>query len=162
MASPQSASPQPKARDVVLGLAIIIVLIAAVIGSDYLPQPYCAIVPVVICAALVVGIASKLRTCLRLAKGSEYSSKVHRVVFWVVLAVFEVVPNLGNLFKTEDWDYIAFATPIAVYLALLYALELVEELLKRGTAGSSSVPDAGTSPRAKSTPNQPLQQTGPA
>jgi hypothetical protein len=166
MASPPSGSPQPKARDVVLGLAILVVLIAVVIGIDHLPQPYYAIGHVVIYAGLVAVIVGKLRTCLRLAKGSEYSSKLHGVVFWVVLGVFAVVAHLGDLFKTADRDYIRLATSLALYLALLYALELVELLLKRAIVGSSSSPAMWVSSvnttEAATAPNQPLQQTGGA
>ena len=42
------------------------------------------------------------------------------------------------------------------------ALELIEQLLKRGAVGTNSAPDADTSPEATSPPNPPLQQTGPA
>jgi hypothetical protein len=135
---------------------------AVVIGFDDLPQPYYAIVQVVIYAGLVADIVRKLRTCLRLAKGSEYSSKLHGVVFWFVCGVFAVVVHLGDLFKTADRDYIRLATSLALYLALLDALELVELLLKRAIVGSSSWTAIVNTTEAATAPNQPLQQTGGA
>jgi hypothetical protein len=115
---------------------ILVVVIAAGIGISYLPQPYYAIGQVVIYAGLLALIAVKLRTCLGLAKGSEYHSMVRLVVIWLVVGVFSVVAHLENLFRTENRDYITLATNVAVYLALLYALVLVELLLKRATAGT--------------------------
>jgi hypothetical protein len=162
MASPQSDSPQPKARDLVLGLAIFVVLIAVVIGFDQLPQPYYAIGQVVIYAGLVAGIVGKLRTCLRLTKGSEYSSKLHGLIFWVVMGVLPLVAHLGDLFKTRDWVYIRLATILALYFALLYTLDLVELLLKRAIVGSSSSPAIVNTTEAATAPDQPLQQTGGA
>jgi hypothetical protein len=162
MASPPSGSPQPKARDVVSGLAILVVLIAVVFGIDQLPQPYYAIGQLVIYASLVAAIVGKLRTCLRLAKGSEYSSKLHGVVFWVVLGVFAVVADLGDLFGTENRDYINLATNLALYFALLSALELLERLLKRAIVGNSSWTAIVNTTEAATAPIQPLQQTGGA
>jgi hypothetical protein len=164
MASSTSNSPQSEPGPVAVTIAIVIlvVVIAAVVWIYYLPPPYFAIGQVVIYASLVAVIAGKLRTCLRLAKGSEYSSKLHRVVFWLVLGVFAVVALLGNLFKTEDRDYITLATNVAVYLALLYALELVELLLKRAIPGTSSSAAAPNTTETTTAPNQPLQPTGGA
>jgi hypothetical protein len=163
MASSTTSRPQPKPGAVAIGFAIfiLVVLIAAVIGIFNLPQPYFAIGQVVIYAGLLAVIAGKLRTCLGLAKGSEYHPKVQVVVFWLFLGVSSVVAHLGNLFRTEDRDYISLTTNLAVYLALLCALELVEQLLKRATAGTG-LSAAESTAGATTAPHQPLQQTGPA
>lgn len=119
-------------------LIVVVVLIAAVIGISFLPQPYYAIGQVVIYAGLVAAIAGKLRTCLRLSKGTDDYQKVNVVVVWVVLGVVSVVAHLADLFKTADRDYITLATNFAVYLALLYALELVSQLLERANVASAA------------------------
>src|SRR5438045_1752408 len=108
MASSTSSSPQPKPSTMAIAFAILIVLvlIAAVIGISFLPQPYYAIGQVVVYAGLVAALAGKLRACWRLAKGSKYYAKVQLVVLWVVLGVLSVVAHLGDLFGTENRDYI--------------------------------------------------------
>jgi uncharacterized membrane protein HdeD (DUF308 family) len=159
-----SNSPQPKPGPVavMIGIVIVIMLIAAVVGISFLSQPYFAIGQVVIYAGLVAVIAGKLRTCLRLAQGSEYHQKVKVVVFWVVLGVFSVVVHLGDLFESENRDYITLATNVAVYLALLYALELVDLLLKRAIPGTRSSAPTPNTTEATTAPNQPFLQTGGA
>jgi hypothetical protein len=116
----------------------LVVVIAIVIAIPFveraqrsLPQPYHAISEVVVYAGLVTLVASKLRACLRLARGSESEPLLSTVIFWVVLGVFAVIVRLGNLFSTQDRDYIRLARNGSVYLALLSALNVVERLLKR-------------------------------
>jgi hypothetical protein len=145
MASSSSGGGNSKPRNVVFGLTILILVIAAVIGISFLSNPYYAIAELVIYGGLVGVVAAQLRTCLRLAKGSEYSSKLHVVAFWIVLAVFLVVARLGDVLGTENRDYIMLATSGGTYLALLFSLKLVEQLLKRGVGHSNSAGDAGTS-----------------
>jgi hypothetical protein len=128
-------------------------MIASVIGISFLPQPFYAIGQVVIYASLVAGIAAKLRNCLRLTQGSEYLSKIHGIVLWVVLGVFPVVGHLGDLFTTENRDYVTLAMNVSVYLALFYALELVEKLLKRATTETSASAAAVYPAGATSTSN---------
>jgi hypothetical protein len=152
MTSLSSSDGQPKSRNVVLGLIILLILIAAVIGISFLSNPCYALAEVVSYAGLMAVVAAQLRTCLRLARGSEYSSKLHLVAFWVVVAVFLVVARLGDLMGTENRDYIRLATSGAAYLALLFSLKLAEQLLRWGAAGISSTPDAGTSAGATSPP----------
>jgi hypothetical protein len=107
-----------------------------VIGKDYLPDPYYAIAEVISYAGLVWLVAGKLRACLRLARGSEYEKQLHVVVFWVGLGVLAVMGRLGDLFGTRDRDYIRFVTSGSLYLALLYALQLVQRLQKRSAVGA--------------------------
>jgi hypothetical protein len=156
MTATPSNSPPIMSSTLAMTLAIVIVvaLIAAIIGISFLPQPYYAIGQVVVYAGLVATIAWKLRDCLRLTKGTTYHQKLFNVVFWVVLGVLAVISHLGELFKTEDRDYIRLATNVAVYLALLFALELVEQLLKE--VGHQK-PAITTDSNAESTtpPNQP-------
>lgn len=166
MASSTCSNSQPKPRPVAIGSAILIfvVLSAVVIGIPFLPQPCYAIGQVLIYAGLVALVAGQLRTCLRLGQGTEYLSKVHYIVLLVVLGVLgvlTVVADLGRLLSTEDRDFITLPMNVWVYLALLFALRLVEQLLKQGTAHAPSGSDAD-SRAATSPPNQPLQQTGPA
>jgi hypothetical protein len=138
MTSPTTSNAQAKTGPVAKAFTIIIlaVLFAAVIAFFVLPRPYDAIGTVVIYAGLVVGIATKLRTCLRLGQGSQYLSKLHGIAFWVVVGVFGVVPQLQALFTSQVRDYIGLGTKLCLCLALLYALELVVPLLERATAGS--------------------------
>ena len=156
MASSSSGGGQAKPGNVVLGLTILVVLIAVVIGISFLSNPYYAIAELVIYGGLVAVVAAQLRTCLRLAKGSEYSSKLHGVALWVVLAVFLVVARLGDVLRTENRDYIILATSGGAYLALLYSLKLVEQLLKRGVGHSNSAGDAAGTSAGAPAPAEPV------
>jgi hypothetical protein len=123
--------------------AVLVVLIAVVIALASLPQPYDAIGEVVAYAGLVTAVASKLRACLRLARGSESEPLLRVVRFWVVIAVFPVIVRLLNLFSKPDRDYIRMADYIrlamngSVYMALLSAMDVIERLLKRSGDGAS-------------------------
>jgi hypothetical protein len=158
MSSPTSSTPKAKPGPATptIAIGILVVLIAAVVGISLLPQPYFAIGQVVIYAGLVAAIVGKLRTCFRLAKGFEYQQKVRVVGFWVFLGVLSVVEHLWDLFQTENRDYITLATNVAVYVALLYALQLVELLLKRVIPGTSSSAAATSTTEATTAPIQPL------
>jgi len=142
MDSLNSGSAQRKTGSVVIGLTILLGLIAAVVGLSCLPNPWYAVGEVAIYAVLVAVVAGKLRSCLRIAQGTEYSSALRGTVFWVVLGVFSVIAHLGDLFRTENRDYIRMATSGAVYLALLSSLNSVEQLLKRVAVGSSLPADS--------------------
>jgi hypothetical protein len=164
--TPNRSQPRPGPLAWTIGIVILIVILVVPISAftwiDSLPQPYFALGQVVIYAGIVAAIVGKLRTCFRLAQGSEYDKKLRVVVFWVVLGVFSVVWRLGLLFQTENRDYINMATNFALYLALLSALELVALLLKRAIVGSGSSPATVNTTEATTAPNQPLQQTGAA
>jgi hypothetical protein len=119
-------------------IVLFAIMIAAGIGIFFLPRPYDAIGQAVIYAVLAAGIAVKLRNCLRLAQGTEYHSKLHGLGLWIVASLLILVPHLRDLFRTEGRvDYIRLATNLFAYLALLSALELIESLLKRATAGGT-------------------------
>jgi hypothetical protein len=163
MASTTTSSAEAKTSFVfkVFTIVIFAVMIAAAIAVFLLPRPYDAIGHVVMYVVLAAGIAVKLRTCLRLAQGSEYLSKLHGLGWWIVAGVLAVLPHLRDLFRTQDRvDYIRLATNLFLYLALLSALELVESLLKRTTAGSGSSGAASNATGTTTGPNQPFQQTG--
>src|SRR5262249_60442555 len=89
-----------------LALAILLVLIAAVIGISFLGNPYYAIAEVLLYALLVTIVALRLRNCLRLAKDTVYEGKLKLVVFALVLAVFSVVARLGGILGRENRAHI--------------------------------------------------------
>lgn len=129
-----------------LALAILLVLIAAVIGISFLGNPYYAIAEVLLYALLVTIVALRLRNCLRLAKDTVYEGKLKLVAFALVLAVFAVVARLGDIIGSENRDYIRLATGGAAYLALFFALGVVEDLLRKVVVkpqpADASVPSA--------------------
>jgi hypothetical protein len=135
MTSSPIGSPQttPGAAATGVGLLIVAILIAGVIGVSFLPHPYYAIVNVVMYAVMILLLVAKLRTCFALAKGSEYYPKLQSILFWLLMAVIPVASSSGNLFLTQDRDHISLVTGVAVYLALLFALQLVEALLRKAT-----------------------------
>jgi hypothetical protein len=143
-----------------LVVILLLIVVAAVSAIPFLSNPYFAIAEVLIYAGLVAVVAAQLITCLRLARGSEYTTKLRVVGFWVGAAAFILVCHLDNLLRTEDRTYIQLATSGAAYLALIFALRLVEQLLRREPAGIRSTPDESTSAGAQGPPNQPLQATG--
>jgi hypothetical protein len=100
-ASPAPTSEKPEADQVLLGLVILLVLlaivIAGVIGIRHLGNPYYAIFSAVVYLGLVVSLAVRLRRCLRLSKGLEYSPSLRAVTVWVVFSVFGVVVHLGDV-----------------------------------------------------------------
>ncbi len=166
MASSTSGSPQPKPGTTAVGFKVLIIVaigvvfIAAVIGISFLPNPYFTIAVVIIYAGQVALIAARLITCLRLAQGTVYFVQLQAIFLLVCVGVGSVVGQLGDLFSTDNRTYIHLATNFSLYLSLLYSLELVHQLLRRGGVGTNSAPDAGTSPGMTSPPNQPLHQTG--
>lgn len=154
MAASTSSNPSPKSGAIATGLTILILvaLVAAVVGISFLPNPYYAIGEVLIYAGLVALVAGKLRACLRLAYGSEYSTTLYGIIFWVVLGVFSVVARLEDLFSTENREYIRMATSGALYLALLFSLQMIEQLLKRGAATTLAAGAVTNIPKTKADP----------
>jgi energy-coupling factor transporter transmembrane protein EcfT len=122
----------------ILAYLFVGLIVVTAIAIFFLPNPYYAIGMLVIYASTVVAIGVKLRTCLSLAQGSEFLSPVHAIVTWFVFGVFCVVAHLVDLFRSENRDYIMLATNLGSYLALQFALGLVEQLLKRRTTAESS------------------------
>ena len=96
-----SGDKKPNTVHMALGSAILLVLVALVIGQSYLSNPYYAIAEVVAYGAMVALVAVRLRSCLRLARDSEYSKKLKAVAFWLVLAVFAVILQ----FQSAIWQY---------------------------------------------------------
>jgi hypothetical protein len=150
MVTDSSGDKKPTLIDVGLGLTILLVLVAVVVGVSSLGTPYKAIVDVASYVTFVALVAIRLRTCLRLAKDSEYSGKLKAVAFFLVLGMITVVVRLRDIFRTEDRDYVRLATSIAVLLALNFSLAIVEDLLNKAVAKSQpgNAPDSpgGTSP----------------
>ena len=60
-----------------------------------------------------------------------------------------VVAHLGDVLGTENRDYIRLATSGGVYLALLFSLQLIEQLLKQGVGHTIPAGAADTSAGAE-------------
>lgn len=133
---PSSPEAKPGTPASVLGLVRGVIVIATGIGIVFLPQPYYAIGQVVLYLSVLALIVAKLRSCLRIAKGSEYHPMVYNIVIFVVFSMGSVGANLGSLFRTEARDF-TWAPYLALYCALICALALVELLLKRSLPGTA-------------------------
>jgi hypothetical protein len=164
MALSTSNGPQPKPEPVAwpINILIVVVVLAGIAISEFLPLPYFAIGQVAIYAGLSAAIAGQLRTCLLLTKGTKLYQKVQVVAFWFAMGVIWVVAHLGSLFRTESRDPVSLTTIFILYMALHFALELVELLPRSAIVGSSSSPPTLNTTEPTTTPNQPLQQTGGA
>jgi hypothetical protein len=166
MEAPSSSGPSPKAGAFATGLAIVIlvILIAAVIGISFLPNPYYVIGQGVIIAGVVAVGAGKLRSCYRLTQTPERSAHLrylHQIALWGFVGVLSAAGLLVELSTTETRPNTIVLVIIAFCLALLGALQLAEDLLKRGTSTNSPAA-SGAGQGAKTPPNHPLQQTEPA
>jgi hypothetical protein len=159
-----SGDKKPKLVDVGLGLAILLVLVALVIGASFLGNPYHAIAEVGLYALFVAVVAVRLRSCLRLAKDSVYSAKLKKVAVYLVFAVFMAIEQLVSIIGTEDSSYSRLCASLGAYLALCYLLEVVESLLKQAVAKppTGHAPGSLTEAAGSSAPNPSLQQKGPA
>jgi hypothetical protein len=164
MALSTSNGPQPKPGPEAwtINIVIVVVVLAGITISEFLPQRYFAIGQMAIYAGAVAVIAVQLRTCLLLAKGTQLYQKVQMVTFWFAMGVFSVVAHLGKLFRTESRDPISLTTILSLYVALHLALDLIELLTRSAILESSSSPPTLNTTEATTAPNQPLQQTGGA
>jgi hypothetical protein len=159
MVTDSTGDKKPKLVHMGRGLAILLILVAVVVGVPFLGNPYYAIAEVATYALFVAVVAVRLRSCLRLAKDSEYSAKLKAVAFWLFLAVFTVFARLGSIIGNESRDYVRLATSGVAYLALYCSLEVVEDLLKK--AAAKSQPGLAPESAGGSAPNPTLQRTGP-
>jgi hypothetical protein len=164
MALSTSNGPQPKAGPAAwtINIVIVVILLAGITISEFLPQRYFAIGQVAIYAGAVALIAGQLRTCLLLANGTKLYHNVQLVAFWFAMGVFSIVAHLGNSFRTENRDPISLTTILFLYMALHFALQLVERLPRSAIVESSSSPRTLNTTEATTAPNQPLEQTGGA
>src|SRR5207253_947063 len=96
-----------RAGRVFLTLALLLAVLAALIGR-FLGDPYHAIGDAVVHLAFVMYLSVPLRTCLRLAKGSEYAAKLYGVTFGFVLTVLTLVGHLVAVLDTQHRDYNLF------------------------------------------------------
>ena len=166
MEPPSSSGPSPKASAFVIGLniAILVILLVAVFGITLLPNPYYVIGQGVIIAAVVAVGIGKLRSCYRLtetSRQSPYKRHLHQIALWGSVGVFSAFGLLVELSTAENRPNTTVLVVITFCLALLGALQLVEDLLKRGASTNPPTP-SGAGEEAKTPPNQPLQPSGPA
>jgi hypothetical protein len=157
MEIPSSSGPSPKAGGLATGVAIVIlvILIAAVIGISFLPNPYYVIGQGLIIAGVVAVGAGKLRSCYRLTQTPERSAQLrylHQIALWGFIGVLSAAGLLVELSTTESRPNTTVLVVSAFCLALLGALQLVEDLLKRG-ASTNSPPPSGAGEEPKKPPN---------
>jgi hypothetical protein len=143
MSSPGSPQkPETPSGSLAGGIVVLLVLVAVVVGIDYLEHPYYALAHLAIYGMMVFAVGQRLRACLRLAAAGEQSSRLYAVGFWLVLAVFGVLVRVGDLLQTGDRNYLHLATNLGVWLALWVALGLVERLLRDGPRHGEAEPVA--------------------
>ena len=129
MPSTSSMGNESQPRNLILGVVIILVILAVVVGASFLPKPYFAISQVVFYVSFLIVVASRLRTCNRLAKSSGLS--LMSVMIWFTLGVIGVLGNLANVIQSDNRNYITTATDMTMLLALFGALGIIETLLRK-------------------------------
>src|SRR5437763_4327614 len=144
-----ATSPGPKAKAAVFVVFIIILVlfVAAVIGINFLSNPWYALVHIAFYVVVVTLVAFQLRDCLRLAKSPAHVSKLKFIALWLALTVLAVVTHLADMLRSDNRDYVRVATDLGVYLALSWSLELVKLLLREAPSAVSRA--AASSARAE-------------
>src|SRR6476619_6687772 len=101
-ASFEGASARGGGFRIALVITILVVLTAAVIGTNFLPNPYYVIGQGVFLAGMVALCASRLRSCYRLAPTSEQSAQLHQVTLWGFVGVLSAAGLLVELSTAEQ------------------------------------------------------------
>lgn len=159
-----ASSPGISARGafrIAVAITILVVLAAVVIGTNFLPNPYYVIGQGVFIAGVVALCASRLRNCYRLAPTSGQSAQLRQIALWGFVGVLSAAGLLVELSTAEQPPKTTVLVLIAFLLALLSALQLAENLLKRFAETNPILPGGGRY-ESKAPANQPLQPTGPA
>jgi hypothetical protein len=152
MASPSTDGNKPASGNRARGIVILVIalfLVAAIVATFFLGNPWYTIARVGFYAFVLVAICLQLRECVRLAKAPEYVSKLQLVGFWLALTALTVIGHIGQMFQSDNKDYVEVATDLGVYLALLTSLELVKMLLSRMPSKDSAQTDFSVQAGAK-------------
>jgi hypothetical protein len=128
MTSPSQT--KPKTWVILLGLGIFLFFLAVVIGASLLGNPYFAISQLALFCFIGFMTAYQLRRCFLAAKGTVYATTLVTVTLFFVLAILAGAQRLGDVFTSENHDYVRAATDPMIYVALNMALGLIETLLK--------------------------------
>jgi hypothetical protein len=128
MTSPSQTKPKTWVTLLGLGAFLFFLFFLAVsIGASLLGNPYCAIALFALFCCL---IAYQLRCCFLAAKGTVYATTLTTVTLFFVLAILAGAKRLGDVFTSENHDYVRAASDPMIYIALVTALGLIETLLK--------------------------------
>ena len=116
-----------------IGAAVAAMIVIPVFAKAFLKTHGYAIFQVAVYFLMVILIASRLYTCLKLARGAGRLAPVQLTAVWFVFGVIAVASRYEELIGSQNIDYINLVTNVAMLLALFNSLQVVESLMRAAT-----------------------------
>jgi hypothetical protein len=146
MASTSSEKSGPSSIRGAVTCLIVLLLVAALIGSKYLGNPWYAVGRLAFYAWMLWLVVHQLRECIRLAKSPDHARQLKLIGIFLAMTVLGVVTHVGDILWSDKTDFIDVATDMWVYFALMTSLELTKSLLEVATTARMKA-SVGAEPR---------------
>jgi hypothetical protein len=123
-----------------VAVVVLLIVVALAFFAQWLKHPYYEIDRVCGYVFMFGLVVYQLRACYRVATAPEHKGKLTMVSFFLALKAMADLANLELVFQGGDRKIVRALMDIGMFLALYFALVLVEMILKKPAAIS---PDEG-------------------
>jgi hypothetical protein len=108
-----------------------VLLVGLIVGANRLGIRNYAILNLAIYGGFLLSAVMSLRACYRVVRTPEQSGGLTFISLMLAMEVFGLAARISDVFDTEDRGHIAVATDVLLLLALIFALQFLEALLRQ-------------------------------